>query len=621
MKLSQETLEVGTVGEVVTAEATICVTPESFRILSSDLYKDPIAAVMREIACNAQDANAGKPISIHLPNRFEPTFEVHDEGSGIPPERMAEVYLSYFGSTKRDDVISTGYFGLGSKSPLAYGTKNFTVVSYYAGVATTYAIYLNTEGIPTIGKLGEASTNKTGLSVSIPVRAEDIQTFCAKASEVYKFFDPKPSFNTQVEFKEEARWLDAPSYYITPGGASSYITTRSLYAIMGPVCYHIENDEFTERLDRLPLKACRLYLKPPMGALRPTPSREAISLDDASKVYLHDAFNIVETDLKRIIQKAVDECKTVQDLIKVPQWLKKEALPLKFGDVDFQLGYQAGEVDILNFGAVLHKNIRGYWHNDRRKGIIAYNPKQEVWFNDTKRPPTPNTFDLSPQGHYLIFLENEEFAKKVAAAVGVPLKYLSTIKKPSAKRDVRTFTVRSYYPKDSYRLDITRKDLETPFYYVKNKYSWILQSANLCVESGFLKALPMYGLTNKDLYESKNAKKYGIELSTPKLEELAADFITSLKVEELVECDIDIEYLQQIVKHLKGQGTEFERLVAQVQKTNKKILMYEKLSALTAGKQKLTISMLENKYSLLTRETASRYSKELALYILKKEGK
>src|SRR3990167_2723957 len=171
MKLNAQLQEVEVEGEVISQAAKILVTADSFRILSSDLYKDPISAVMREIATNAYDANKGNPISIHLPTTFEPTFEVHDEGGGIPPERIADVYLSYFGSTKRDDVVAAGYFGLGSKSPLAYGAKNFTVVSRYNSTATTYAIHLSSEGIPTISKLGATHTNsKDGLSVIVPVR-------------------------------------------------------------------------------------------------------------------------------------------------------------------------------------------------------------------------------------------------------------------------------------------------------------------------------------------------------------------------------------------------------------------------------------------------------------------
>jgi len=97
-------------------------------ILRSKMYKNPIAAICREIASNARDANKEignkNPISINIDegNIFEHICEssisFNDNGPGISPERMADVFVNYGASTKREDNRQLGGFGLGAKTLL-----------------------------------------------------------------------------------------------------------------------------------------------------------------------------------------------------------------------------------------------------------------------------------------------------------------------------------------------------------------------------------------------------------------------------------------------------------------------------------------------------------------------
>ena len=64
---------------------TIRNSPAAFEILSAGIYTDGIAAVIRELSCNAFDAHveAGKadePFEIHLPNKLEPWLSIKDNG-------------------------------------------------------------------------------------------------------------------------------------------------------------------------------------------------------------------------------------------------------------------------------------------------------------------------------------------------------------------------------------------------------------------------------------------------------------------------------------------------------------------------------------------------------------
>ena len=112
---------------------TIAANAKMFRILSSGLYSNKEKAIIREVSCNAVDANvqAGNgdtPIEVHLPSALEPFFSIKDNGTGLTPDQMVKIYTQYGNSTKTDDNTMIGALGLGSKSPFSY-TSMFSVIS------------------------------------------------------------------------------------------------------------------------------------------------------------------------------------------------------------------------------------------------------------------------------------------------------------------------------------------------------------------------------------------------------------------------------------------------------------------------------------------------------------
>src|SRR5271163_3034575 len=99
-----------------------------FDILRSKMYSNPILAICREITSNARDAHrevgkANVPIHIQLPSNLQPEYRIKDYGPGISPDRMLNIFIKYTASTKRDDNIQTGGFGLGAKTPFAYSDQ------------------------------------------------------------------------------------------------------------------------------------------------------------------------------------------------------------------------------------------------------------------------------------------------------------------------------------------------------------------------------------------------------------------------------------------------------------------------------------------------------------------
>lgn len=71
-------------------------------ILRSKLYRNPIAAICREVASNARDANREAentaPIEISIDDGLfsagDLTISFKDVGPGISPERMADVFVN-----------------------------------------------------------------------------------------------------------------------------------------------------------------------------------------------------------------------------------------------------------------------------------------------------------------------------------------------------------------------------------------------------------------------------------------------------------------------------------------------------------------------------------------------
>ena len=146
-------------------------------VLTSRMYTNKLTAVIREIFTNAVDANveAGRPnhpVDITLPAiiPLEPQSNqliIRDYGIGISPERAPD-FFTFMTSTKRDDNIQCGGYGLGSKSPYAI-TSQFTVTTIHDGIEYIYACSLN-NGMPIAALLNSRPSNdSSGTRVAIPI--------------------------------------------------------------------------------------------------------------------------------------------------------------------------------------------------------------------------------------------------------------------------------------------------------------------------------------------------------------------------------------------------------------------------------------------------------------------
>jgi hypothetical protein len=317
VKLDVKETPVERVASVNETAFKIKATGKAFRALSSNLYKDKILAIVRELSCNAYDAHvaAGKrdiPFDVHLPSSRECWFAVRDYGYALSPTDITSVFTVYFESTKADSNDSIGGFGLGSKTPLSY-TDEFTVTSIHKGVKRVYRVYMDESDTPTIAELScETTAEPDGLEVKLAVSEFDAYLFCNAAKVTFEHFKPHP--NVTGNPYREATWGRAAEGYepltttVVFEGDNYRVVERThgakARAIMGVVAYPISaaqvgggeiiNEVFNGPLD----------IDFGIGELDVTMSREELGYSNSAKSILAErAQHIVYDITRRILAK------------------------------------------------------------------------------------------------------------------------------------------------------------------------------------------------------------------------------------------------------------------------------------------------------------------------------
>jgi HSP90 family molecular chaperone len=118
------------------------------------LYSDPEQSFIREIVSNAWDSHveAGTtdtPVIIKFNTQnYNKSITIRDYGTGLSPERFAEVYCNIGSSTKRDSNDFIGGFGIGKYSSLACSNTVY-ITSYYNNIAYYYVMIKSGNSITT----------------------------------------------------------------------------------------------------------------------------------------------------------------------------------------------------------------------------------------------------------------------------------------------------------------------------------------------------------------------------------------------------------------------------------------------------------------------------------------
>ena len=297
----------------------IAQTAEFFTVLSNTLYSNKPLAVIREVLCNAWDAQivAGRTDRPVIVKIDEDKLSIRDFGHGIPHDLIHNIYCVYGNSTKENDGNQTGGFGLGSKSPFAY-SDHFTVVNHHDGLKQVHAISRGstmTQGKPDRRVMVSVPTTETGVEVIIPVKSrEDMRNFIEITKDIAAFGEMNVLVNgDQVEVvpistAENNMFLTTRK----PRGSHSVINIRYgnvIYPVQPDVEYIGQWKRLKDILDDIPSQNryqngnnfC-LILQAPPNSISVTPSRESLSNTETTIKTLRGLF----TDIIKHMQTGSD---------------------------------------------------------------------------------------------------------------------------------------------------------------------------------------------------------------------------------------------------------------------------------------------------------------------------
>lgn len=248
-----------------------------FDIMFNQMYRDPIGSVIREITSNCFDshieAKVDDPVVIEF-NEDEggQYIAFKDVGMGISPERMEKVYSKPTSSTKRDSQELIGYWGLGSKSPLAYDDF-FYLTTVHDGIEYQYVIHKGERG-PRIDDILKQETDQpNGSVVKVYIKSNsDRQEFINKLNYQLRYFDNV--YVTGITFPNEYKIHQGKHWKLRNDTPS----TEVLHICIGKVTYPIDWRLIGMKTINLPFA-----LKFDIGDLPITPERESIKYVTVTK--------------------------------------------------------------------------------------------------------------------------------------------------------------------------------------------------------------------------------------------------------------------------------------------------------------------------------------------------
>ena len=320
-------------GAVRSEQATLDASsaPHLIQVLT-DLYSDPIKAIIREYSTNAMDGHtlAGcpdKPFKITFPGMLNPNLVFRDYGVGMSEDEIFTNFNRYGASTKRTSDDFNGMLGLGCKCAWSYADQ-FVVVSYHGGKKVSYSAHKDDFGVPCTTKMGEEDSDEpSGLEISIPIKPSDFGTVISRAHSFFKYFPITPeceglSDGDQLAKYEVEEDLGHGVYVVK----NTWTTTNGGVCVMGGVAYPINKDEIPMFLR----KVNDYVIEVPIGSVDFTPNREALFYNRRTKKLLHKYFRFIRLTMVRRVQKALNDASHYMEALKI--WSDKQELLYNFSD-------------------------------------------------------------------------------------------------------------------------------------------------------------------------------------------------------------------------------------------------------------------------------------------------
>ncbi len=313
MKLAESKEIVQTNGHVKSIEFGIRKedTGKILEFLRAKMYEDPIGAICREVACNARDANreAGKPnkpITIAIRDSWifadsETVIMFTDEGPGISPSRMEDVFCNYGSSTKTNSNKQTGGFGLGAKTPFSY-TDTFFVETNVDKIKYIYSAALNSAGTGEMILLSEIETeDPNGTSIIIPIKSQDKLTFQDRVLHATTFWKIQPNLVGFTRSKSKLQEVEINPLYRIYTDGSYHSDLKNLIILIDDIQYPVPINQYSNLgLNSLNLGSRIICLPFANGELSISANRETLFFDDVT-------INKLKTKVSKVSEKLLEE--------------------------------------------------------------------------------------------------------------------------------------------------------------------------------------------------------------------------------------------------------------------------------------------------------------------------
>lgn len=322
-------------------------------ILRSKMYKNPIASICREIASNSRDANREaknkKPIKIGIADHSFITTQMsiyfEDEGPGISPDRMADVFVNYGASTKRESNVETGGFGLGAKTPFSY-TDSFNILTRYDGTEYTYIAAIEGGKKGKIYLLNKKDTElPNGTTILIPIDEDDREEFENAVLRATCFWEEPPIYENIRAVENDVDYIyNCDSYCIFRKNN----IFRDDYAILiDGIYYDLDEGSLNKSLTNFGYNRSVVF-KFKTGQLTISANREALQYDSRTRFQITKAIN-----------KFNDECatKAYEVLNETTTYIDKCFLMYNLSSIDLADDYRVEMLKYANsYGSGINLN-------------------------------------------------------------------------------------------------------------------------------------------------------------------------------------------------------------------------------------------------------------------------
>jgi hypothetical protein len=318
-----------------------------FQIFSKKIYSNPIGSVVREITSNCLDshteAKVNKPVLIRKTENDE-TGECYisfiDFGVGMSPDRIDNVFTTFFESTKRENNTQIGGFGLGSKTPLTYRRyinkynsvgeydNSYQIITNYDGKKYTYVIHEG-KSAPQITLMDSQPTKEcNGTEVRIPVLQDDISTFEKEIINQLYYFENVvfEGFEDNYRIKNKYTIYEGENFFFRGQDVNQF-----MHVSLGRVAYPIDYGIIDE--DRA---TCRvpIALKFDVGELEVVVSREHLDYTPETVKRIKAKIKLAKEELKKRLEADLQNIITLEDFLK----LKFDFYQITIGEEKIDLG-------------------------------------------------------------------------------------------------------------------------------------------------------------------------------------------------------------------------------------------------------------------------------------------